>query len=79
MRMSINKEKVQRVITTSDLLDIKGKANKYYFYKAKPKEVEATEFLVYVYCLAINDFLKSKGSLEEMVYVEERSYQDPIE
>lgn len=77
--MSINKEKVQRVITTSDLLDIKSKANKYYFDKAKPKEVEATEFLVYVYCLAINDFLKSKGSLEEMVYVEERSYQDPIE
>lgn len=74
-----NNNKVQYTITTSDLLDIKSKANKYYFDKAKPKEVEATEFLVYVYCLAINDFLKSKGSLEEMVYVDERSYQDPIE
>lgn len=77
--MTDTKTPIKRVVTTSDLLDIKSKANKYYFDKAKPKEIEATEFLVYVYCLAINDFLKSKGSLEELVYNDERSFQEPIE
>lgn len=61
-------------ITIQDLRAIKSRANKYFFDKAKPNDYEGGDFLTLCYFLAILDQLKIDAE-----FVEERSFQEPVE
>lgn len=69
------KKRVKIELTASDLARIKTNGNSYFLNKAKPQSLEGSEFFVYCYMLAFNDFLTDN----EMEFKTERSFQEPIE